>query len=104
MGEGILPRRHCLRKEDCQLSTRVIDTSQTHPSALIGCVVPVRWILAHQITATGWSHRQWTFKQLTCILFYCQVIMTILANITKSVVTDYMSNTSYGHVSMLNLS
>ena len=41
------------------------------------------WILANQITATGWSHRQLIFTQLTCILFYCQIIMTILANITK---------------------
>ena len=28
------------------------------------------WILANQITLTGWSHRQWIFTQLTCILFY----------------------------------
>ena len=55
---------------------RLIDTSQTRPLALIGCVDPERWILANQITATGWSHRQ-----LTCI--YCQNIMTILTNITK---------------------
>ena len=31
------------------------------------------------IMATGWSHRQ-----LTCIWFYRQIIMTILANITKT--------------------
>ena len=37
-----------------------------------------RRIPANQSTATGWSHRL-----LTCILFYCQIIMTILANITK---------------------
>ena len=36
------------------------------------------WILANQITATGWSHRQ-----LTCIWFYCHLIMKILANMTK---------------------
>ena len=46
-------------------------------------------ILANQITATGWSHRQRSFTQLTCNLFYCQIIMTILANITKEIVTDY---------------
>ena len=42
-----------------------------------------RLILANQITATGCIHRQWIFTQLTCIIFYCQIIMTILANITK---------------------
>ena len=36
-----------------------------------------RWILAIQITATGWSHRQWIFTQLTCIKVYCHIIMTI---------------------------
>ena len=36
------------------------------------------WILADQITATGRSHRQ-----LTCIWFYCHMIMTVLANLTK---------------------
>ena len=36
------------------------------------------WILANHIRATGWI-----FTQLTCILFYRQIIMTILANITK---------------------
>ena len=37
-----------------------------------------QWILANQIRATGWSHRQ-----LTCIWFYCQITMTILAKMTK---------------------
>ena len=41
-----------------------------------------RWILANQIRAIGWSHRQWIFTQLTCILFYCQ--MRNLSNITKN--------------------
>ena len=27
-----------------------------------------RWILANQIRATGWSHRQWIFTQLTCMV------------------------------------
>ena len=36
-----------------------------------------RRILADQVRATGWSHRQ-----LTYILFNCQIIMTILANTT----------------------
>ena len=40
-------------------------------------------ILANQITTTGWSHRQWIITQLTCISFYFQIIMTILASITK---------------------
>ena len=52
--------------------------SDTPPLALIGCVAPERWIPANQITATGWSHRQ-----LTCVWFYCQIIMRILVNITK---------------------
>ena len=43
-------------------------------------LIQERWILANQITATGWSHRQ-----LTCIWFYCQIIMTILTNITKKI-------------------
>ena len=77
VGEG-----HCpvgLHERGCLLvCKRMIDTSQTHPLALIGCVDPRRWILANQITATGRSHRQ-----LTCILFYSQIIMTVLANITK---------------------
>ena len=37
-----------------------------------------QYILASQIRATEWIH-----KQLTCNLFYCQITMTILANITK---------------------
>ena len=41
------------------------------------------WILADQIRATGWTHRHWIFTELTWIVFYCQIIMTILANITK---------------------
>ena len=36
-------------------------------------LIQERWIFANQITATKWSHRQ-----LTCILFYCQIVMTIL--------------------------
>ena len=55
----------------------MIDTSQTRPLTLIGCVDLGRWILENQIRATGWSHRQ-----LTYILFYCQILMTVLANIT----------------------
>ena len=36
-------------------------------------VLSQEWsILANQITATRWTHRQWIFTQLTCILFYCQ--------------------------------
>ena len=62
---------------------RMTDTSQTLPLAPIGCVDPERWILVNQIIATGWSHRQWIFTQLICILFYCQIIMTILADITE---------------------
>ena len=42
-----------------------------------------RWILSNRITATGWSHRQWIFTWQTYFLFYCQIIITILANITK---------------------
>ena len=56
--------------------TRVTDASQT--LSLARCVLSQeRWILANQITATGWSHRLGIFTQLTCILFYCQIIMTI---------------------------
>ena len=51
------------------------------PLALIGCVAPEWWILANHITATGWSHRQ-----LTCMWFYCQIMMMILSDIKK----DYM--------------
>ena len=32
-------------------------------------LIQKRWILASEITATGWTHRQRIFKQLTCILF-----------------------------------
>ena len=31
------------------------------------------WILASEIRATGWTHRQWIFTQLTYILFTCQI-------------------------------
>ena len=65
----------------------MIDTSQTLPLALIGCVDPERWILANQITATGWSHRKWIFTQLAFILLYCQIIMTIFS-ITKQAVVQ----------------
>ena len=36
-----------------------------------------RWMSADHITATGWSHRQ-----LTCIWFYCQIMM-IVSDITN---------------------
>ena len=67
------------------MCARMSDTSQTLPLALIGCVDPEQWMLANQIRATGWSHRQCVFIQLNCILLYCQIMMTILANITKIV-------------------
>ena len=60
----------------CSIGTRMIDSSQTRPLALIGCVDPGAGRFL-QITK-GWSHRQ-----LTCILHYCQIKMTILANVTK---------------------
>ena len=53
-------------------------------------LIQERWI-ANQITATGWSHWQWTFTQLTCILFFCQIIRTILENMTKKL-HDYSFN------------
>ena len=31
------------------------------------------WILANQIEATGWSHRQWIFTQLACILVLAEI-------------------------------
>ena len=61
----------------------MINTSQTLPLALMVVLILERWILANQITATGSTHRQRMFTQLTCILFYCQIIMTILANLTQ---------------------
>ena len=54
------------------------------PWLWLAALIRERWILANQITATGWSHKQWIFTQLICILFYCQIMMTILANITKN--------------------
>ena len=82
--------RLCAREGHCWvrtawgacMRTSMIDTSQTIPLARIGCVQE-RWILANQIRVTGWTHRQWTFSQLICILFYCQIVMTISTNITK---------------------
>ena len=49
------------------------------------------WILANQITATGWSHRQWIFTQLTCILFQSLIIVAILANRTKNCYFNHRS-------------
>ena len=42
-----------------------------------------QWILANQITATGWSHRQWIFFQ---------IIMTIFSKYNQTIVTDYSFN------------
>ena len=55
-----------------------------------------QWVLANQITTTGWI-RQWTFTQLICFLFYCQIIMTIWANIPKNIVTDYTFNNNQNY-------
>ena len=62
----------------------IIDASQTLPLALIDCVDSGAVDSSNQITATGWSHRQWIFTQLICIWFYYQIIMTILGNMTKN--------------------
>ena len=56
------------KQDSSRRCRRVIDTSQTHPLALIGCVDTGAVDSSNQITAAGWSHRQ-----LTCILFYCQI-------------------------------
>ena len=48
-------------------------------------LIQEQWILANQITAPGWTHRQLIFTQLICISFYCQIMMTILANTTKNI-------------------
>ena len=44
-----------------------------------------RWILASDWMSSGghWVEPQWVYSQLTCTAFYCQIIMTILANITN---------------------
>ena len=78
------------------LCRRVTDTSWHSPLLWLVVLSRERWILANQITATGGSHRQWIFTQLTCILFYRQVIMKMLANTTqkkKKIVTDYIFKT-----------
>ena len=79
-----LPSTRCAREGGrgaaSGLCTRMIDTSQTLPLALIGCVDPG---LVYSCKS-NYSHRQWIFTQLTCILFYCQIIMTVLANITQN--------------------
>ena len=72
--------RHC---PGCGTASSMIDSSQTLPLALIACGNPEQGILANQIRANGVSHRRCILTQLTCTLFYCQIIMTILANIPK---------------------
>ena len=58
--------------------TRVIDTSQTLSLALIGCTQ----LGAVDFCKSNYSH--WAESQsLTCIIFYCQIMMTIKANITQ---------------------
>ena len=64
-----LPLRHCLQFE-FELEPSLSDQVRAGTA-------PCKW-------ATGWSHRQWIFTQLTCILFYCQIKMTVLANITNN--------------------
>ena len=59
-GEGLCPVLERGGKAASRVCTRVIDTSQTRSMALIGCD-PEWWILAYQITATRWSHRQCGF-------------------------------------------
>ena len=66
----------------CQVCTRVIGTSQTLPFALIGCV-DLWEVDSCKSNYSHWVKPQWLFTQLTCILFYCHIIMAILANITK---------------------
>ena len=58
-----------------------------------------RWILANQITATGWSHRQSIFTQLTSILLYCLIIMIMLVNITKKLLIKQKNRTKQKKVS-----
>ena len=76
---GALASRCCMREGGCQLRAREWLTPLRHsPWLWLVVLILERWILTNQITATGWSHRQ-----LTCMLFYCQIIMPIWANITK---------------------
>ena len=77
---ALLPLHHSLQFE---IALEPIWPSEILSLALIGCVDPERWILPNQIRVPGWTHRQWIFSQLICILFYCQIIMTILANTPK---------------------
>ena len=46
-------------------------------------LIQKRWILANEITATGWTHRQRIFKQLTCILFKMLFFTVTVKNKTK---------------------
>ena len=79
VGEGHCPVHTVLGRWGCQQYSPAWLTPLRHsPWLWLVVLIWERWILANQITATGWSHRQ-----LNCLLFYCQIVMTILANIAK---------------------
>ena len=69
------------------ICTRVIDTSQTLPLALIGCIVPGSGgFLQIKLQPLGGATDSGFFTQLTCFLFYYisyKTIMTNLGNITR---------------------
>ena len=60
---------------------------ELHPIALTGCVVS-GVVDSYHLHYSHWVAR-WIFTQLACILFYCQIIMTIFSKYNKKIVTDY---------------
>ena len=84
--------RHCAGEGHCRVHAagrrgaassvckRMNDSSETHTMAPIGCVDPRAVDSCKSNWASWWSHRQWIYTQLTGILFYFRIIMTILAS------------------------
>ena len=61
--------------------TRMSETSQTLPLALIGCV-DLGAVDSCKSNYSYWVEPQ-TVEFYTCVFFYCQIIMNVLANRTK---------------------
>ena len=78
--------RYCVGEGHCPVHTEWLTLLRHSPWLWLVVLIWERRILANQITATGWSHRQWIFTQLTCTLFYCQVIVSMLQTPTLNLI------------------
>ena len=75
---GALPSTRCVTALPTACAREWLTLLRHAPQLWLVVLIQEWWIPANQIRATGWSHRQ-----LTCIWFYRQIIIIILATIPQ---------------------